>query len=193
MQIKVWDEFVMLLQRGALADDRIRPYHASMQESLSRHLQAICDKTDWREWQVSPETHQVGEQVHFLLPLNFDGQRKTFCFSFLVDEGQWYWQHVESIFIRLDRLGPLPAMSFPDLPERQKAWMREELRVTEQVRLFKYLSENKGAPFLPLTGSGMAQAMRSRPGSGSRLLHLRGPLSCTLAGSKRTCVEAASS
>jgi hypothetical protein len=147
MQTRIWHEFVTLVKGGALASDRIRAYSAVLQEALPRHLKAMRDKADWREWQVSPEMHQVGEQVHFLLPLTFDGQRSTFCFSFLVEEGNWYWQHVESIVLRLDQLGPLPAMSFPDLPEVQKAWMREKVRVTEQVRTFKYLVELKGTLF----------------------------------------------
>jgi hypothetical protein len=147
MQTEIWQEFVTLVKRGALANDRIRAYNAVMQEALPRHVQVMREKADWREWQVSPEMHLVEDQVHFLLPLTFDGQRKTFCFSFLVEEGCWYWQHVESIVLRLDRLGPLPVTSFPDLPERKKTWMREEVRITEQVRLFRTLAEAKGSSY----------------------------------------------
>lgn len=147
MQTEIWDQFVALLKGGTLAEDRIRAYLPALQEALPRHLQVMREKADWTEWQVSPEMHEVGNQVHFLLPLTFGGQRNTFCFSFLVEGGQWYWQHVESITIRLDQLGPLPVTSFPDLPKRQKAWMREEFRVTDQVRLFNHLAGEKGIPF----------------------------------------------
>lgn len=153
MLTDIWEEFVSLLSDGSLAAIRIRP-HALLQDSLpgiletmQGYLETMRAKADWTEWQASPEVHRVGSQVHFLLPLTFDGQRNTFCFSFLVKEGQWYWQHVESIVIRLDQLAPLPATEFPDIPEAQKAWMREELRVAEQVRLFAWLVAEKGRGF----------------------------------------------
>jgi hypothetical protein len=144
MLTDVWDEFVALLKDGSLAADKIRPYHESLQESLPGLLETMRTKANWTEWQASPEMHQVGSQVHFLLPLTFDGESRTFCFSFLVDEGRWYWQHVESIVIRMDQLASLPTTEFPDVPEAQKAWIREEHRVTEQVHLFRWLVDEKG-------------------------------------------------
>jgi len=136
-----------LLKDGSFAAIGIRPYNELLRESMPQVLETMRAKANWTEWQVSPEVHQVGDQVHFLLPLTFDGQCKTFCFSFLVEQDQWYWQHVESIVIRLDQLAPLPATEFPDLPEAQKAWMREELRASERVRLFRLLTEEKGRSF----------------------------------------------
>ncbi|MBN1579949.1 MAG: hypothetical protein JXA89_04550 [Anaerolineae bacterium] len=135
------------MKEGSLAADRIRPYHEPLQGSLHQLLLVMRHKADWTEWQAVPEVYQLDSQLHFMLPLTFNGQQQTFCFSFLIDGGQWYFQHMESIVIRLDQLGALPASTFPDIPEFRKAWIREELRITEQVRLFGLLVEEKGRSF----------------------------------------------
>lgn len=49
--------------------------------------------------------------------------------------------------IPMDKLGPLPATSFPDAPAERKAWMREEIEVSDQVRLFAFLAGEKGKDF----------------------------------------------
>jgi hypothetical protein len=85
--------------------------------------------------------------VHYLVPLTYEGSRQTFCFTFLTENGKWYFQHLESITIRLDKTGPPPVSKFPDIPEAQKAWMREEILVSEQVRLFGMLGKEKGREF----------------------------------------------
>jgi hypothetical protein len=66
---------------------------------------------------------------------------------FLVEKNQWYFRSVEAIFVRLDKVGALPASTFPDISERQKAWAREEIYWSEQVRLFNLLSKEKGREF----------------------------------------------
>jgi hypothetical protein len=49
----------------------------------------------------------------------------------------------------LDKIGKLPAdaAGFPDLPEDRKYWMRQEIYWSEQVRLFNFLSREKGKDF----------------------------------------------
>ncbi len=101
----------------------------------------------WSEWETSPETHRVGSQVHYLIPLTIDGTRGTYCFTFLTHGEKWYFRHLESITVRLDKTGPPPVSTFPDVPEAQKAWMREESLVSEQVRLFTMLAKEKGRQF----------------------------------------------
>jgi hypothetical protein len=54
---------------------------------------------------------------------------------------------MESITVRLDKISSLPASTFPDLPEEKKGWMREEIRVSNQVNLFNLLSKEKGREF----------------------------------------------
>ena len=89
------------------------------------------DKATWEEFESTPEVHQVSNRVYYLIPLTFDGKKTTYCFTFVVEENKWYLQHVESIFIRLDKITHPSASIFPDLPEDQKSWMREEIRVSE--------------------------------------------------------------
>jgi hypothetical protein len=89
----------------------------------------------------------VGNQVHYLIPLTIDGLRNTYCFTFLTEAGKWYFQHFESITVRLDKTGPPPVSTFPDIPEGQKAWMRDEILAHEQVRLFNMLAKEKGREF----------------------------------------------
>ena len=60
---------------------------------------------------------------------------------------QWYFQHLESISIRLDKIGPFPVTDFPDLSDERKAWMRDEIQTTKDVKLFGYLSREKGKEF----------------------------------------------
>ncbi|MCI0691655.1 hypothetical protein L0337_06555 [candidate division KSB1 bacterium] len=105
------------------------------------------EKASWEEWEASPEIYRVNNQVHFLISLSFDNQKGMFCFSFLSEGKNWYFQHLETITIRLDEISSLPTSKFPDLPEEQKAWMREEIRVSHQVRLFNLLAKEQGREF----------------------------------------------
>lgn len=143
----IWNAFVMLLQTGQIAAIPIRPYFPALLEPLQAFLQNRYKDTDWREWKIQPEVYRVENQVHFLLDLTIHHERDRYCFSFLLESGQWYFQHVESITLRLDHLEPLPTSRFPDLPEAKKAWMREEIRVTGMVRLLNWLVQEKGREF----------------------------------------------
>jgi hypothetical protein len=107
----------------------------------------IKEKVSWKELESLPEIIRVGDRVNFLIPLTIDEQKANYCFTFVTEEGRWFLQHLESITIRLDKVPHLPASTFPDLPEAQKAWIREELRTTELVRLFSFLSREKGKDF----------------------------------------------
>jgi len=143
--LQVWSEFVTLLRTGDFPPEKIKPYREEFRSPVVGFLNTMRRKADWKEWLNHPETFRVGEQVHFLLPLTFDGQTDTYCFSFVLEDDRWYFQHLEAITLRMDRLGPLPASRFPDLPEKAKAWMREEIEVTREVWLFNALSAEKGA------------------------------------------------
>lgn len=143
----IWRDFVVLLKSGKFSPDQIRPYDAISKITIFGFLSRMRQGATWSEWEISPESHRVGNQVHYLVPLTFDGDRKTYCFTFLTEAGKWYFEHLESITVRLDKTGPLPVATFPDIPEAQKAWMRDEIFVTEQVRLFDMLSKEKGREF----------------------------------------------
>jgi len=65
-----------------------------------------------------------------------------------VDQGeQWYFRPMESITIRLDKIGTLPASKFPDVTEDQKVWIREERRMQAQTDLFNLLAKEKGKDY----------------------------------------------
>jgi hypothetical protein len=144
---QIWDSFVDLLQTGQIAAIPIRPYFPALLEPLQRFLQKRYKDADWREWKLQPEVHRVENQVHILLDLTVNHERDPYCFTFFLEDGQWYFQHAESITLRLDQLEPLPTSHFPDLSETKKAWMSEEIRMTEMIRLFNWLVQDKGRDF----------------------------------------------
>jgi len=46
--------------------------------------------------------------------------------------------------LRLDRIGPPPVSSFPDLPEERKAWMRDEIQTSMDIARYVDLAREKG-------------------------------------------------
>ncbi len=144
-ELATWREFVALLQAGPFPAERVRPYRPELLESNLRALEIIRQEAGAGELKRAPEVFRVGQQLHYLLPLTLKSGKATYTFSFLVDGGRWYFQHLDAITIRLDRIGSLPVWSFPDLPEDTKAWMRAEYDVTRQVWLYRTLAAEKGA------------------------------------------------
>ena len=140
----VWREFAGLLRTGPLPEERLRPYVEVGSQVLARALETIRQRTDWTEWDAIPQVFAVDDRRHFVLPLTFGGRTRDFVFTFQIEDGRWYLQHIESILIRLDRLDAPPTSRFPDLAEPDKAWIRAELEVTEQVRLFNFLAREGG-------------------------------------------------
>jgi len=145
--ISIWKEFVAALKAGEITADRLRPYYEELRPALLGYLKEIRERVDWSEMEAEPEVHRVGAQVHFLVPLTFEGPRVTYVFSFLTDKAGWYFQHLEAITIRMDKLGPLPASTFPDVPEETKAYIREENHWSREVRVFNTLAQAKGREF----------------------------------------------
>jgi len=142
--LRVWREFVDLLRREPFPGERVAPYDEDLRAPLLGFLGIMRSKADWEEFERDPEVFRIGDQVHFLIPLTFDGQNATYCFSFITTQGIWSFQHLESITLRLDQIGPLPATRFPDLPEETTAWIREELQVSRDVWLLNALAAEKG-------------------------------------------------
>jgi len=150
--LHIWKEFVFDLRAGKMEDAaRIRPYYPELLEPMKGYLGQLRAGIAWDKLKAEPEAFRVGNQVHFVISLPYSGDERKlsapFCLTFLVDEGRWYFQHMETIMIRMDKLGPLPATSFPDVPAERKAWMREEIEISDQVRLFAFLSREKGKEF----------------------------------------------
>ncbi len=145
--LEVWQHFVADLKDGKITAENLRPYQENLRAPLLGFLSTMRQKADWNEWQTAPEVYRVQDQLHFLHPLTFDGEKTTYCFTFVQQDGKWFFQHLESIFIRLDRTGAPPVSVFPDVAEEHKAWMREEMHVNEQVSIFNLLVKEKGKLF----------------------------------------------
>ena len=144
--IDVWQDFLVEIKKGSLPPDRFRPYHVSLRDTLPpvldnlrSHILASIDGTN------QPRCFTSGNQVHFIHTIGTG--TPGFCFSFLIEDQQWYLQHIESIYVRLDQTGTPPISTFPDLPQDTKAWCRDEWQVTEMARLFRFLSDEKGKEF----------------------------------------------
>jgi hypothetical protein len=115
------------------------------------NLEELRKTVKWEDGGPKPEVFHVGNQVHYIVPLTLQRgdstSTSTFCFTLVLEGGQWYFQHLESIFIRLDKIGEPPVSSFPDLSDERKAWMRDEFQTTKDVLLFAYLTREKGKEF----------------------------------------------
>jgi hypothetical protein len=145
--ISIWREFVAALKKGEITADRLRPYYEEFRSPLMGYLMEMRERADWAEWEADPEVHRVGGRVHFLIPLSFEGPRVTYVFSFLREPDTWYFQHLEAINIRMDKVGALPTSTFPDVPEETKAHIREETYWSREVRVFNTLAQAKGREF----------------------------------------------
>jgi len=145
--VSIWRGFVAALKKGEMTPDRLRPYYEELRSPLMGYLKEMREKADWTEWEAEPEVHRVGNQVHFLIPLTFDGQKTEYCFTILTEGGKWYFQHLEAINIRMDKVGALPTSTFPDVPEGTKAQIREEAHWSREVGVFNTLAQAKGRDF----------------------------------------------
>lgn len=141
-ELKIWKEFVSLLKENKINLEHIRPTSPLTKESQLQLLNSFRD-TVWEEWEVEPEIVRYENLVTFIVTL----KQWTYTFNFLVEDSKWYFRHLEGIFIRLDKIRSLPASKFPDLPESQKDWARDEIRISEYVRLFNVLSKEKGKEY----------------------------------------------
>jgi hypothetical protein len=146
-ELVIWKEFVTALMNEKMTLDRIRPLGSIPRETLMEWLNVIKKNVSLKELKADPEFHRVDNKVHFIVPLTFEAPDVDYCFSFLIEEDEWYFHILETIFIRLDKIKPPPTTEFPDISEERKAFDREEWRVSKQVRLFKFLSEEKGKDF----------------------------------------------
>ena len=144
---KIWNEFVAALKKGEMTSDRIKPYYKELRSPILGYLKEMEEKASWEEWRAPEEVHRVGNRTHFLIPLTFDDDRATYCFTFISEGGRWYFQHLEAITIRLDKVGALPTSTFPDVDEGTKAHIREEIRWSREIRLFNLLAQDKGKDF----------------------------------------------
>ena len=146
-ELKIWKEFTTTLRNDQMTLEKIRPFDDAWKETMLGWLKQIKEYVSPEELEAEPETFRVDNKVHFIIPLTFGESTREYCFSFLIEGSDWYFHQLEAIFIRLDKISSLPATQFPDMPEDWKNTHREETKITKQVRLFNFLSEEKGKDF----------------------------------------------
>ena len=128
--MKIWNDFLTLVKNNNMTTDRIKPHDQlgdKFKPILLGFLDSIRILASPSDWTATPEIIKTNNRIQFLVPWSTRGQKTDFCFSFIVIDNQWYFQHLESIFIRLDKTAPPPVSTFPDISEQQKAWQREEI------------------------------------------------------------------
>jgi hypothetical protein len=65
----IWRQFVAQLKSGQFSADQIRPYDQMPKSIMFEFLSRMRQGATWSEWETSPETHRVGNRVHYLIPL----------------------------------------------------------------------------------------------------------------------------
>lgn len=140
---RLWSEFVQLLKTGKITEEHIRPEYTTKAIML-QFLSQMRASALWEEWERPPEVHRVGSHLHFITRLSENGTAGTYSFTFLEEGGRGFLQHFESIVVRLDKIGTLPASTFPDLPEDKKAWMRQENYWSQMIILFRQMRSAAG-------------------------------------------------
>ncbi|MEW6512324.1 MAG: hypothetical protein AB1428_15350 [Bacteroidota bacterium] len=139
----LWREFTRALMRDEITAERIQPYHPSLTEPLLGYLKAFRAGIPLDQWGKEPEAHRVGDLIHYITSFPVGADSSSFCFTLRTEAGQWYFVHLENVFIRLDKLAAPPVSTFPDLPESNKAWMREEKYWSFIVHLYNTISKEK--------------------------------------------------
>jgi len=142
-ELAVWKSFVEILKEGEFPVEKIRPLHASLVEPIRGFLKIMRENADWAEWDNEPEVIKGKGAIHYITSLTYQ-QTADYSFSFLIEGNDWYLQHFETIFVRLDKVTSFPATEFPDMPEERKIVFREEQYWSDAVRLFNTLTHDKG-------------------------------------------------
>ena len=128
-ELKIWKEFLFLVKNNRMTDSRIKPLDQlgdKFKPILLSYLDSIRVQASPDDWTIVPEIIKIENRIQFIAHWGARGQKVEYCFSFVMIDSQWFFQHLESIFIRLDKLPSLPVSKFPDISESQKSWAREE-------------------------------------------------------------------
>jgi hypothetical protein len=148
----IWNEFVAKLKAGTLTAADIRSEYTTPEQQLAwlRQLKDAADtQKSWADWEAKPEIFTVGSHIQVLARVHDGTEYLTLCFTFLVEGERWYYSHMETIFLRLDQVGPPPVSQFPDIAEETKTWMREETYWSTIILLiYVPLSKEKGSDYV---------------------------------------------
>jgi hypothetical protein len=145
--LKIWRSFVETLKGGEFPAVKIRPLHEDLVKPLQGFLDQMRELATWSEWEKNPEVVKREGSYSYIIPLTFNKEPADFSFTFIVEDNNWYLQHFETIFVRLDKVTSFPASEFPDMPEDRKIRFRIEHDWSDKVRLFTFLAQEKGEDF----------------------------------------------
>lgn len=129
-ELGIWEEFIHALKSDALAADRIRPYEQlgdAFTPVLLGYLDSLRVQAAPEDWTSEPEVVRIGNRIQYIVPWTSRERKVPYCFSFITVDSAWYFQHLEAVFIRLDKIPPPPTSDFPDVSDAKKAWAREEI------------------------------------------------------------------
>ncbi len=150
-EMRIWKEFLALVISKQMTEDRIKPHDQlgdKFKPILLSYLDSVRIQASPSDWINTPEVIKTDNRIQFIVPWSTRGQKIEYCFSFVVIDNQWYFQHLESIFIRLDKIPPPPVSIFPDVSESQKAWAREEIYWSFIVQnMYLPISKEKGKEY----------------------------------------------
>lgn len=128
--LRIWREFINTLRSGKMTLDKILPYEQlgdTYKPILLGYLDSVKTQASPEDWMTEPEVIKIDNRTQYIVPWSTRDQKVSYCFSFIIQESQWYFQHLEAIFIRLDKISELPTSKFPDVAEERKSWAREEI------------------------------------------------------------------
>jgi hypothetical protein len=139
----LWAWFTEGVRGRGFSDDDLAPYYDAFRAPLSSFLAQLAEGIPPERWDRVTEVHHVGDLTHFLVDLG-EEDPNLFCITLRGAPGDPRVVHLENIFIRLDRTPAPPTSDFPDVDDDRRRWMREEERVTRDVRVFSLLVEERG-------------------------------------------------
>jgi hypothetical protein len=126
---KIWKEFMDILRSGKMTVDKIHP-HPQIGDTYKPiflgFLDSVRAQASAEDWTAQPEIIKIENRIQYIVPWSAGNKKISYCFSIVLENSGWYFQHLETIFIRLDKIDKLPASKFPDISENQKNWIREE-------------------------------------------------------------------
>lgn len=146
-RMKSWQDFILLIKEDKFKENMIRPHLESLRKPIMDFINKVKEIDNWAELDTEPEIIKFNNKINCLINLTISNNKAEYCFTFVEENSIWYLEHIETIFIRLDKIPSLPVSEFPDVSDFQKAWASEEIYWSEQVRVFNFLKKEKGKEF----------------------------------------------
>ncbi|MBN1388243.1 MAG: hypothetical protein JW965_07335 [Bacteroidales bacterium] len=125
----IWNDFIAQLKNREITTDQIRPMDElgdNFKPVLLGFLDSLRVQASTEDWEVVTEIIEQDDKLLFIFPWSTRFDKTNYCLTFSLDGSDWYIEHLEAIYIRLERYGDLPVSEFPDVDEQTKTWIRQE-------------------------------------------------------------------